>query len=308
MDFIVEGTTDGNLIHTDAANDRLGVGTASPGYKLDVNGNVNVASGKTYKINGVDAIRDKLTAARTYYVRTDGSDSNTGLTDSAGGAFLTVQKAVDTVYSVDTLIYDVTIQIKDGTYTGQISLGSPFIGNGVVTIKGNTSTPANVVISTAGHAFVISGGCKVTIQDLKITTSAQNGIAASGGAFVTISNLNFGAVSSNQIQSTTGALVFASGDYSITGNATRHWETRAGGSITAVNKTVTLTGTPAFSTAFAVSSIIGSLVVNNMTFSGSATGKRYDSQSNSVIYTNGGGATYLPGNSAGSTATGGLYI
>jgi hypothetical protein len=54
MDFIVEGTTDGNLIHTDAANDRLGVGTASPGYKLDVNGNVNVASGKTYKINGTD--------------------------------------------------------------------------------------------------------------------------------------------------------------------------------------------------------------------------------------------------------------
>jgi hypothetical protein len=202
----------------------------------------------------------------------------------------------------------VTIQIKDGTYTGQISLGSPFIGNGVDTIKGNASTPANVVISTAVTAFAVTGGGVVTIKDLKITTSSGHGMAISAGAYVTIDNLNFGACTANHIIVTTSALVNADGNYTISGNAARHWESRSGGNVSVQSKTITLSGTPAFSTAFAVATIQGTMIVQGNTFSGSATGKRYDSQSNSVIYTNGGGATYLPGNSAGSTATGGLYI
>jgi hypothetical protein len=45
----------------------------------------------------------------------------------------------------------------------------------------------------------------------------------------------------------------------------------------------------------------------NVTFSGAATGARYFANMNSIIQTNGGGANFFPGDSAGSTATGGQY-
>ncbi|MBE7502611.1 MAG: hypothetical protein HS113_20455 [Verrucomicrobiales bacterium] len=44
-----------------------------------------------------------------------------------------------------------------------------------------------------------------------------------------------------------------------------------------------------------------------ITVSGSATGKRYDIVTNAVIQTAGAGVNLLPGNSAGTTATGGQY-
>lgn len=46
--------------------------------------------------------RDLLTTNRTYYVRTDGSNSNNGLANTSGGAFLTIQKAIDTVLKLDS--------------------------------------------------------------------------------------------------------------------------------------------------------------------------------------------------------------
>ena len=60
---------------------------------------------------GDQTVREVLTANRTYYVRIDGSDSNTGTVNSAGGAFRSIQKAVDTAASIDISIYDVTINV-----------------------------------------------------------------------------------------------------------------------------------------------------------------------------------------------------
>jgi HK97 family phage major capsid protein len=64
----------------------------------------------------------------------------------------------------------------------------------------------------------------------------------------------------------------------------------------------------AVSAFFAYSSNAALVHAFGHTFSGSATGTRYLANGNAVVFTNGGGASYLPGNAAGSTATGGQYL
>ena len=105
----------------------------------------NAESGSSVrtKLNSViaatNAAREVLTANRTYYVRTDGSDSNNGLADTSGGAFLTIQKAIDVVKILDLAGQSVTIKCT-GNFTsqGQIDVLMP-IGAGDVILQGDTS-------------------------------------------------------------------------------------------------------------------------------------------------------------------------
>lgn len=89
--------------------------------------------------------------------------------------------------------------------------------------------------------------------------------------------------------------------YSITGNASYHFLVNNNGTIIVQGMTITLTGTPAFS-YFANAAQLGMLLINNNTWAGSATGSRYSAALNGAIRCD--GAT-LPGDAAGTTATGG---
>jgi hypothetical protein len=138
--------------------------------------------------------------------------------------------------------------------------------------------------------------------------ASGNAINASGGSVkINYSSIDFGACGASHIVCTDQALVVATGNYSITGGAATHFNAAYGGVIRAAGRTITITGTPAFSYAFAASSAGGLLDVYSMTFSGSATGTRYNISTNAVCIVAGGGATYLPGDAAGSTSTGGQY-
>ena len=117
-------------------------------------------------------VREQLAANRTYYVRTDGSDGNNGLANSSGGAFLTIQKAIDTVAALDLSIYNVTIQVADGTYGGAVVVSAPWVGSGTVTLQGNTSTPANALLSTgASDCITALGGGRSTVTGFRLTNS-----------------------------------------------------------------------------------------------------------------------------------------
>jgi hypothetical protein len=253
-------------------------------------------------------VREQLTASRIYYVRTDGSDGNNGLANSSGGAFLTLQKAIDTVAALDLSIYNVTIQVADGTYAGAVVVSAPWTGSGAVTLQGNTSTPANALLSTgAGDCITVLAGGTLTVTGFKLTNSGAFLLHASSGA-IRFSLLTFGTCGSQQVRVTDGGRMLASGNYSIDGGAGNHWSALGNGIIRVQAKTITLTGTPAFSGAFANADLGSTVLVNGNSFSGSATGARYSATNNAVISSGGAGATYLPGNAAGITGSGGQYI
>jgi len=98
------------------------------------------------------------------------------------------------------------------------------------------------------------------------------------------------------------------GDCEIVGGAGHHLFASGPGSIIrASGRTITLTGTPAFSAAFVHAEEMGMVRPTSLTFVGSATGKRYIAERVSLIQTNGQSSTYLPGDTAGTEAQGGLY-
>lgn len=253
--------------------------------------------------------REVLSGARTYYVRTDGSNSNSGLANTSGGAFLTIQKAIDVVAALDLSIYNVTIQVADGTYTGGVIVNGPWIGSGDVTLQGNVSTPANVVISTtSAHCISVQNNGRLKIGGMKLqtTTFGIGLVATAGGRIDIVSPVNFGACATYHMNADGGGKILCSSNYTISGNTSVHAVAISFGYFYVAANTITLSGTPAFGT-FAQSTRLGYMEWISNTFSGSATGPRYNATTGGAIFTNGGGASYLPGNSAGSATSPGWY-
>lgn len=304
FDALGPTTTRGDIIFRGASNNvRLAAGTA--GYRLQTNG---ASADPTWV-----AARELLMASRTYYVRTDGSDSNTGLVNSAGGAFLTISKAISVIR--DTLDLGgniVTISVGAGTYTGQVSIVGPFTGQatrGGVKISGDTTTPANVVISTAGSAFTIDGGVRIAIEGVKVTTSAGYGFYITGASQLDISGkIDLGSVTNSHFIVFNNSYLVISAAYNITGGCQAHLNLGNGGMAECYSLTATITGTPAWSVAFLYMDTGSKINTSGMTYSGASTGSRYSVSGVSIGNTNGGGASYFPGNAAGSTATGGQYV
>ena len=119
--------------------------------------------------------------------------------------------------------------------------------------------------------------------------------------------MRFGVCAGAQIDIANRGMFNASGNYTISGSAVQHVKATIQGLAILQSITVTLSGTPAFSQQFARASDGGVVYSFSVTFSGSATGQRFNVLQNGTIDTEGGGANYFPGNSAGTTASGGQY-
>lgn len=299
-------TVDNVMLKTNNLSDVASAATARGNLGSGTTGDALFTAATPAAARSTIGVRDTLAADRTYYVRTDGNDNNDGLTNSSGGAKLTIQAALDAVAQIDFNGYVVTVQIASGTYTEDVVVPAT-VGQADETklvIRGDTTTPSNVVLN--GYLSVYAGAF-CSFEGVKLTTG---GLYASSGGYLNVSGkIEFGACGNYHMSAlANGVINFTGSNYTISGNAPYHCYCYAGGKlIQGAGGTVTLTGTPAFSGSFLLMDELSLAEIYTVTYSGSATGKRYEATLNSVINTYGGGATYLPGNAAGSTATGGQY-
>jgi hypothetical protein len=259
--------------------------------------------------SGTDAlIREALTAGRTYYVRTDGNDSNTGLVNNAGGAFLTIQKAWDTILVLDLMGQGVTIQIGAGTYTTGLSAVGVVPGlqdNLFVHIVGDEATPSNVLISTTSASCFqfgdsAGGNCKVQLSGVKMqTTTSGNAVEIYDGCNLSLGLVDFGACAggSHVYFHTGGQITQYGGGYAVSGGALIHINLNGGGVAFLHGITITFSNAPAF-VAFIQAAGCSVIYFDGNTFvnGGTVTGVRATITGASNLITGTTTLTYLPGN------------
>lgn len=299
------------------ASDASGFPVASTTTATELGFVNGVTSGIQAQINtnstNIAALRQKLANNRNYFVNASlGNDSNSGLSSGAG-AFATIQKAVDVVLELDLGGKDVAINIADGTYTG-FSVTKPLVGRGTLTFAGNASTPANVVVSkTNGHAIDCQNGCNISVGGMALSTSVGGGLAAIHAtgreSLITVNTaVRLGATTGAHIQADYGGTIVIAAAYTITGSSTSQHVFAAHQSHIRFGTLLITEAGGLTHSLFAEAINLSYLEFNGTTFSGTATCTRYSVTGNAVLNTYGGGATFLPCGTAGSTASGGQYL
>lgn len=254
----------------------------------------------------------KLTANRTYYVRTDGSNSNDGLTNASGGAFLTIQHAVDIVSeTIDNDGFIVTIQVIAGTYNERVNL-KPFRGHGINYLQGDVALPVSVIVNAPSNLSCFqmrqAAGNIWYLRYMKLqanTGSFGYGIINNGGD-IGLTGITFGAALTAHMLISDKGFIQIITNYTIDGDAPTHLQLNRNGVFQSISTTLTLSGTRAFSAQFLLAEYGGLAMMPTMTFTGTATGKRYTVKNRATCIAS-ASTTYFPGSVAGTTATESFY-
>lgn len=253
--------------------------------------------------------RDRLTAAKTYYVSTTGNDDNDG---SASSPWATIQHALEYVYyELDAQSYRVTIQLSDGTHAGadiygpwQNSWYGPYI-------HGNASSPQNVIIEEGpnlSECFFVDENAALTIGNVTLQTDLVTGshcLYAFGGSHISIeegTTVRFGNCGGSHLRATAQGRIEGSGSRTVFGSADAHIRGNMGAYFDLESTTTTLTGTPDFNVAFIQlhTNCICNAQFGGVSITGSATGKRFELFNCSRIRCASDLNTFFPGNANGT--------
>lgn len=278
-----------------------------------------IYDGTQYQIANTSSLTyRKPTANTTIYVNTStGSDTlydGTASTVGAGtsGPLKTIQKAVTVAFGYAPSQYTITIQVAAGTYNE--SVATPFYAGPNIVING-ASTASVTVNSGAAHNFYVGGPNTLTVTNLTVQNDGvypHTGFLSGSGASLNTSNTASNACNIVWEASSNGTINV--GSHTFNGSGYTLYYAAFGGSIS-------LSGTHTFSTPISVSlcsanaSGIGAITVGALTYVNPSyvSGAKWRADFNGVIAFNGssdgtGGAkSFFPGNSAGSTSSGGQY-
>jgi hypothetical protein len=136
-----------------------------------------------------------LASAATYYVRTDGNDSNLGTSNSAGGAWLTIGKCASTIVAGDFC------RVQAGTYAAVVTEATDgsagnfitYVADGAVTNHGWVITGDYVRIigfivegaSTRNDGIYIQDATHVEVWNNTVQNFQRDSIRCDGGGSVT---------------------------------------------------------------------------------------------------------------------------
>lgn len=201
---------------------------------LDMNGHtiLNCVNVPPFAAGVSSLTRPKLLANGKMYVRTDGNDSNDGLTNTPTGAKKTIQNAWDTIcntYDLSGFYFEISVQ--PGTYNAGLSALNVPVGGGIF-LHGDDATPSNVFINAPGGAFNIgnvgfgSGGLQngwsIVVSGFKVGSSngVGNLINFNGTYGANIGNIEFSGSTNGAHLYVNTALVYIGGNdpRSSTGN------------------------------------------------------------------------------------------
>jgi hypothetical protein len=274
----------------------------------------NVADAAAFAL--VATTRFKLQAARTYYVRTDGSDSNTGLVDSAAGAFATWQAAIDAALAIDNGGFQVTIRAgaQSGVQTWNMVENQirSITGKGSLLIKGNG---ANTVLNASGQCFSLYNTLSsVIIGSMELRSGSGYGTITVNNAsvleFDTVGPIfgTCGAFTNIWVHDNAAIAYMLNCSYTIASSPSlAHMFATNGGGVYEENCTVTISGART-TYAYAYANSGGYIQATLSTFAGTMTALRYSAVGGGIINTLANGINYFPGTTAGVVSIGGIYI
>jgi len=293
--------------------------TLTNGQASILNANITPYAGAPLILTKLPFLRIKMTANLNLYVSPTGNDASSGL--SAAVPFATRQKAWNTIVNgYDLNGFRVTVNITNGAYSDSFFASGSLTGNtqgpNGVTFLGNIASPTSCIINVAaGVCFGASYGAQYSVSGMSMAAggvgAAGNGDAlqAQSTGSITLSGpCVFNACSNGHFNANVnGVIVFTSG-YTIAGGALYHWSAASVASIIGGGVVITLTGNPGFGVAFANAYSAAVITCASITFSGFATGARFNVSGNAVIATNGSSVgAYLPGSGPGTWTSGGQY-
>ena len=172
--FRIQNAAASNLFVADTTNSRIAIGQATAGYTLDVNGDINITTGNSYRINGVAICGPTATCApssgSTSYVQnglttqtanmniqSSSSSAITAIVQGATGQTADLLQARDSTDNVvaritsSGAIYQGTNQVCDTSNNCNYASGS---GSGNYIQNGTTTQTANMNIQSASASQV----------------------------------------------------------------------------------------------------------------------------------------------------------